>query len=178
MSDPLAGTNTRNLLQHIVSPKIVTNGAGGYNVKTDLINVDGIYDSNGNPFTPGTNTVSTPVYSSGNITLGGAGGQTYYTISGVGNNFTSGLYLVVANTTMPTDTNALYSYSISSTLRWDGSDFSGGSMVNIPQTTDYLMISSSLDVAHNSSGKNGGRISFIFISTTKSLTFNVNVYKL
>jgi len=42
MSDPLAGTNTRNLLQHIVSPKIVTNGAGGYDVKTDIINVDNL----------------------------------------------------------------------------------------------------------------------------------------
>lgn len=42
MSDPLAGTNTRNLLQHIISPKIVTNISGGYDVKTDLINIDAI----------------------------------------------------------------------------------------------------------------------------------------
>lgn len=42
MSDPLAGTNTRNLLQHIISPKIVTNTSGGYDVKTDLINIDAI----------------------------------------------------------------------------------------------------------------------------------------
>lgn len=42
MSDPLAGTNTRNLLQHIISPKIVSSSLGGYDVKTDLINIDTI----------------------------------------------------------------------------------------------------------------------------------------
>lgn len=43
MSDPLAGTNTRNLLQHIISPKIVLGPTGGtYSVKTDLINVDNL----------------------------------------------------------------------------------------------------------------------------------------
>ena len=42
-NDPFLGTSTRNLLQHIVSPKIVSDGSTGYTVKTDLINVDGIY---------------------------------------------------------------------------------------------------------------------------------------
>jgi hypothetical protein len=42
MSDPLAGTNTRNLLQHIISPKIVLGPTGGYDVKTDIINVDNL----------------------------------------------------------------------------------------------------------------------------------------
>jgi hypothetical protein len=41
-SDPFSGTNTRNLLQHVFSPKIVSNGAGGYDVKVDIINVDNI----------------------------------------------------------------------------------------------------------------------------------------
>lgn len=40
MSDPYAGTNTRNLLQHIISPKIVGPTGGTYSVKTDLINID------------------------------------------------------------------------------------------------------------------------------------------
>lgn len=40
MSDPLAGTNTRNLLQHIISPKIVQGPTGTYSVQTDLINID------------------------------------------------------------------------------------------------------------------------------------------
>lgn len=42
-NDPFLGTNTKNILQHIISPKIVSNGSNGYAVKTDLINVDNIY---------------------------------------------------------------------------------------------------------------------------------------
>lgn len=42
-NDPFSGTNTRNILQHIISPKIVSDGSTGYAVNTDLINVDGIY---------------------------------------------------------------------------------------------------------------------------------------
>lgn len=41
-SDPFSGTNTRNLLQHVFSPKIVENMNGGYDVKVDLLNVDRI----------------------------------------------------------------------------------------------------------------------------------------
>jgi hypothetical protein len=44
-NDPFSGSNTRNLLQHIVSPKIVENGTGGYEVRIDLTNVDNIYAS-------------------------------------------------------------------------------------------------------------------------------------
>lgn len=42
-NDPFSGSNTRNILLHLVSPKIVNDGSGGYTVKTDLINVDNIY---------------------------------------------------------------------------------------------------------------------------------------
>ena len=46
-NDPFSGSNTRNLLQHVFSPKIVqgVTGAsiGGYDVRLDLINVDNIY---------------------------------------------------------------------------------------------------------------------------------------
>lgn len=45
-NDPFSGTTTRNLLQHLISPKIVADGSGGYIVKTDLINVDGAYFTN------------------------------------------------------------------------------------------------------------------------------------
>jgi hypothetical protein len=45
MSDPLSGTNTRNVIQHIFSPKIVTGPTGGYSVKTDVINVDNVYNA-------------------------------------------------------------------------------------------------------------------------------------
>jgi hypothetical protein len=44
-NDPFSGSNTRNLLQHLVSPKIVENGTGGYEVRVDLTNVDNIYAS-------------------------------------------------------------------------------------------------------------------------------------
>lgn len=40
-SDPFANTTTvKNILQHVLSPKIVSNGAGGYVTKTDLVNID------------------------------------------------------------------------------------------------------------------------------------------
>lgn len=42
-NDPFSGTNTRDLLQHVISPKVVSDGSSGYAVKADLINVDGIY---------------------------------------------------------------------------------------------------------------------------------------
>lgn len=42
-NDPFSGTTTRDLLQHIISPKVVSDGSSGYAVKADLINVDGIY---------------------------------------------------------------------------------------------------------------------------------------
>lgn len=44
-NDPFLGSNTRNLLQHVLSPKIVSDGINGYVVKLDLINVDNIYAS-------------------------------------------------------------------------------------------------------------------------------------
>jgi len=44
-NDPFSGSNTRNLLQHLVSPKIMENGSGGYEVRVDLTNVDNIYAS-------------------------------------------------------------------------------------------------------------------------------------
>lgn len=42
-NDPFSGTNTRELLQHVISPKIVSDGSSGYTVKTDLINIDDAY---------------------------------------------------------------------------------------------------------------------------------------
>lgn len=41
--DPFSGTNIRNVLQHIISPKIVGPTAGGYQVEVDLINIDKVY---------------------------------------------------------------------------------------------------------------------------------------
>lgn len=46
-NDPFSGSNTRNLLQHVFSPKIVNgvtgNSQSGYDVRLDMINVDNIY---------------------------------------------------------------------------------------------------------------------------------------
>jgi hypothetical protein len=42
-SDPYASTTTvKNIVQHVISPKIVNDGSGGYKLKTDLVNVDRI----------------------------------------------------------------------------------------------------------------------------------------
>lgn len=39
-ADPFANTTTvKNILQHIISPKLVNDGSGGYVSKTDLVNV-------------------------------------------------------------------------------------------------------------------------------------------
>jgi len=42
-SDPFSGTNSRNILQHMISPKLLANSTGGYDAKVDLINVDNLY---------------------------------------------------------------------------------------------------------------------------------------
>lgn len=42
-NDPFSGSNTQNIILHLVSPKIINDGSGGYTVKTDLINVDNVY---------------------------------------------------------------------------------------------------------------------------------------
>ena len=43
MSDPYEGTVTvRNILNHIISPKIVSDGNGGYITRVDLVNIDSI----------------------------------------------------------------------------------------------------------------------------------------
>lgn len=42
-NDPFSNSSVQNVLQHTISPKIVTDGSSGYTVKTDLINVDNIY---------------------------------------------------------------------------------------------------------------------------------------
>ena len=53
-ADPFANTTTvKNILQHIISPKIVSDGNGGYVTKTDLVNVDNLI------FTPKASTAGT-----------------------------------------------------------------------------------------------------------------------
>ena len=64
MSDPFYNTDKRDILQHILSPKIVQGGAGTYDVKLDLINIDNInvsggYFVNGTPIGGGGGAGST-----------------------------------------------------------------------------------------------------------------------
>jgi hypothetical protein len=42
-NDPFSGSSTQNVLQHVISPKVIPDGSGGYVVKTDLINVDHLH---------------------------------------------------------------------------------------------------------------------------------------
>jgi hypothetical protein len=57
VTDPYTNTTTvKNILQHIIVPKIVNDGSGGYVTKTDLVNVHNIIFS-GNSTTAGTPTV-------------------------------------------------------------------------------------------------------------------------
>jgi len=62
-NDPFSGSNVRNILEHVLSPKIVSDGTNGYTVALDLINVDNIY-ATGN------------IYGSGGSIGGGVTGPT------------------------------------------------------------------------------------------------------
>jgi hypothetical protein len=43
VSDPYSNTTTvKNILQHIIVPKIVNDGSNGYVTRTDLVNIDNI----------------------------------------------------------------------------------------------------------------------------------------
>lgn len=68
-ADPFANTTTvKNILQHIISPKIVSDGSGGYVTKTDIINVNNLLftapsttaGSSGAPLTSQCGTVTAP----------------------------------------------------------------------------------------------------------------------
>jgi hypothetical protein len=56
-ADPFANTTTvKNILQHVISPKIVKDGSGGYVTKTDLVNVDNLVFTPHIPLYKGTPT--------------------------------------------------------------------------------------------------------------------------
>jgi hypothetical protein len=47
-ADPFQNTTTvKNIFQHMISPKIISDGAAGYIVRTDLVNVHNIIFQNG-----------------------------------------------------------------------------------------------------------------------------------
>ena len=54
-ADPFENTNTvKNILQHMISPKIISDGATGYIVQTDLVHVHNIIFENGTATENGT----------------------------------------------------------------------------------------------------------------------------
>lgn len=63
-NDPFSNSSVQNVLQHIISPKVVNDGSGGYVVKTDLVNVDNIY------------ITGTLAANSSNISIGEEAGKT------------------------------------------------------------------------------------------------------
>jgi len=72
-NDPFSGTNTRDILQHVISPKIVSDGSSGYTVKTDLINIDNAYVKT---------SVSVPTINSTSIVNTGTVTANQFTVSG------------------------------------------------------------------------------------------------
>jgi hypothetical protein len=145
-TDPFSGTTVRNLLQHVFTPKIVYDGVGGYEVKTDMINVDNIYIT-GNVIGPNgaSSSVTGPTGSQGPTGSSPTGAASIIPIPSVTGDYASVnlyysplmntfafLYPVInqsflTNTTytLPLDSNHLF--SVSFTLQGGGGGGSGGS---------------------------------------------------
>lgn len=122
-NDPFSGTNTRNILEHLISTKIVGATGGGYQVKTDLINVDNIYIT-GEIFGPtGGNTIvsPTPIYLN-SITIAGSSGSAYIPFT----TYPSGHYYVILT---DNTVSAEGVKSLSCIFSWNGSNITGGSSV-------------------------------------------------
>ena len=66
-ADPFANTVTvKNILNHIISPKIVKDGSGGYTTKTDLVNIDNlVFSSKGS----GSGTSAVPLTSQSGVAI-------------------------------------------------------------------------------------------------------------
>jgi hypothetical protein len=77
-TDPFSNTTTRNLLQHIISPKVVSDGATGYAVKTDLINIDNAYVNN-NLYVDTLTVQDNNTTNADKLVLRTNGGQSYIT---------------------------------------------------------------------------------------------------
>ena len=108
MSDPFYNTDKRDILEHVFSPKIVQGGAGTYNVKLDLINVDNInltggYFLNGAPIGAGGVSGSTgPTGHTGPGVTGPTGPTGYTGPTGPGITGPTGAPSTVAGSTGPT----------------------------------------------------------------------------
>lgn len=94
-SDPFSGTNTRNLIQHVFSPKITENTYKEYDVKIDLLNVDKV------------TTTSDITITNGNLKVNGDG------------NLTGSVQAQYITLKDYTSTNETYLYADKNTLLWD-----------------------------------------------------------
>lgn len=84
-ADPFANTTTvKNILQHVISPKIVKDGSSGYVTKTDLVNVHNLVFTGYDPLVE-LGTQANPFTSQ-------YGTSTY---TGVGSTVENGKYLIV-----------------------------------------------------------------------------------
>lgn len=151
-NDPFSGTNTRNILQHVISPKIVSDGSTGYAVKTDLINIDNAYVKN--------NLVATGTVTGSNLSRYT---QTYTSYSNGAYTFDQCL--------IPANTPACYNF-ISYTT--DGAMHGGMIMIGVGNKTVvnvYYNTAEEPSFSLNTSGSN-----FILKQTTNMEPGNTNPF--
>lgn len=179
-NDPFSGSNVRNLLEHVLSPKIVSDGTNGYTVALDLINVDNIYASgtvyaNGTTGPTGPAGTNYPVSSAyGSVTLGSFVYNTPltqpigYTIPAVGFYNVSLNYYVTVDTPTPGDMVQVY---------LQGTDTGSESFViNSSFTTDSFggfpaLVTLTGLIAVVSSGSTDFNIVFNLVTPTSTATY-------
>jgi hypothetical protein len=187
-NDPFSGTNTRNILQHIISPKIVSDGSTGYAVKTDLINVDGVYvkgiiragtSGSGEIQTTSAFTVANPTYTTSYSRLTGNASNTW--LQGTTNIKFGKLDQSTTNTTLVVGTGGSNddALTLGGTLNVTG-NFTGKSTGTITATNATPVVVSNTNVTANSiilltvktaAGANAGQA--YVSSTTASAGFSI-----
>ena len=141
-SDPYATTSTvKNIVQHVISPKIVTNGSGGYVTKTDLVNID--------------NAVLSGNVSSSTTTTGGV----------VINSPSATATDITINVNSSTNWTVSHTPTLLSVARNPGSG-SLQTAVTINRTTGLVTIPENLTVTKNITANDG-----VLASTVTSSTF-------
>jgi len=77
-ADPFENTTTvKNILQHVISPKVVSDGASGYIVRTDLVHVHNLIFEKGTPTEDGTSAHPFTTQC-GSVNLSGASVTVYH----------------------------------------------------------------------------------------------------
>lgn len=70
-------TTVKNILQHVISPKVVSDGASGYIVRTDLVHVHNLIFEKGTPTEDGTSAHPFTTQC-GSVNLSGASVTVYH----------------------------------------------------------------------------------------------------